>query len=208
MWLWRLRNPIVCHVQAGESGKSVVESESKENQGQVALSPVSPGLRVMSDSFVTPWAIAHLAPLSMRFPKQEYWTKLPFFLRGSSWPRDQTHISCIGRRILYHSDTWQVLVWIQKFENQKCRCPKAEEGCLHSSKEITFVLPVSFCLFRPLVQGGIAWWLATLLRVPLFTLPINPNVNFFWRHTPRNHIIQYFTSFLGILKPSQVEVYN
>ena len=89
MWLWRLRSPIVCHVQAGESGKLVVESESKENQGQVALSPVvlspvSPGLRVMSDSFVTPWAIAHLAPLSMRFPKQEYWTKLPFFLRGSS----------------------------------------------------------------------------------------------------------------------------
>ena len=29
------------------------------------------------------------------------WVSL-FFSRGSSWPRDWTHISCIGRRILYH----------------------------------------------------------------------------------------------------------
>ena len=27
--------------------------------------------------------------------------------RGSSQPRDQTHISCIGRRILYHRATWK-----------------------------------------------------------------------------------------------------
>ena len=25
-----------------------------------------------------------------------------FFSRGSSWPRDQTHVSCMGRLILYH----------------------------------------------------------------------------------------------------------
>ena len=32
------------------------------------------------------------------------------FSRGSSWPRDQTHvssISCIGRRVLYHWATWE-----------------------------------------------------------------------------------------------------
>ena len=41
------------------------------------------------------------------------------FSRGSSWPRDQTCGSCIGRRILYHStepprkpDIMQVSVWI------------------------------------------------------------------------------------------------
>ena len=28
--------------------------------------------------FVTPWTIAHQAPLSMRIPKQEYWSGLPF----------------------------------------------------------------------------------------------------------------------------------
>ena len=28
--------------------------------------------------FVTPWTIAHQAPLSMGFPRQEYWSELPF----------------------------------------------------------------------------------------------------------------------------------
>ena len=31
----------------------------------------------MSDSFVTPWTVAHWAPLSMRFPRQEYLSGLP-----------------------------------------------------------------------------------------------------------------------------------
>ena len=31
----------------------------------------------MSD-FVTPWTVAHQAPLSMGFPRQEYWSRLPF----------------------------------------------------------------------------------------------------------------------------------
>ena len=33
---------------------------------------------VISDSFVTPWTVACQAPLSMRFPGQEYWSGLPF----------------------------------------------------------------------------------------------------------------------------------
>ena len=32
----------------------------------------------LSDSFVTPWTVACQAPLSMRFPGQEYWSRLPF----------------------------------------------------------------------------------------------------------------------------------
>ena len=32
----------------------------------------------MSDSFVTPWVVACQAPLSMGFPRQEYWSGLPF----------------------------------------------------------------------------------------------------------------------------------
>ena len=32
----------------------------------------------MSNSFVTPWTVAHQAPLSMGFPRKEYWTGLPF----------------------------------------------------------------------------------------------------------------------------------
>ena len=32
----------------------------------------------MSDSFVTSWTVASQAPLSMGFPRQEYWSGLPF----------------------------------------------------------------------------------------------------------------------------------
>ena len=36
----------------------------------------------MSNSFTTPWAIACQAPLSMGFPRQEYWSELPFPFPG------------------------------------------------------------------------------------------------------------------------------
>ena len=29
-------------------------------------------------TLATPWAVAHQAPLSMGFPRQEYWSALPF----------------------------------------------------------------------------------------------------------------------------------
>ena len=34
--------------------------------------------QVMSNSFVTLWTVAHQAPLSMRFHRQEHWSGLPF----------------------------------------------------------------------------------------------------------------------------------
>ena len=36
---------------------------------------------VVSDS-VTPWTVAHQAPLSIEFPRQEYWNGLPFTSPG------------------------------------------------------------------------------------------------------------------------------
>ena len=48
------------------------------------------------DSFATQWTVACQAPLSMEFPRQEYWSGLPF-PSPASWPRDQTCVSCIGR---------------------------------------------------------------------------------------------------------------
>ena len=57
----------------------------------------------MSDSSVTLWFIAYQAPLSMGFPMDRIldWVAIPFS-RGSSQPKDQTHVSCIGRLVLYH----------------------------------------------------------------------------------------------------------
>ena len=43
---------------------------------------------------------AHQAPLSIEFPRQEYWNGL--VSRGSSPPRDWTYVSCIRRQVLYH----------------------------------------------------------------------------------------------------------
>ena len=51
--------------------------------------------------FVTLWAAAHQAPLSVGFSWQGYWSCHDSY-RGSSWSRDRTHGSCIGRQVLYH----------------------------------------------------------------------------------------------------------
>ena len=66
--------------------------------------------------FETPTTVAHQAPLSMEFSRQEYWSGLPFPSSGAlpSCPRDQACIcciSCIDRWILYHCTTWEAL-WI------------------------------------------------------------------------------------------------
>ena len=51
----------------------------------------------MSDSR-TPWTVAHEAPLSMGFPRQEYWSGLPFLS-----PEDLPHPG-----IKSASAAWQV----------------------------------------------------------------------------------------------------
>ena len=48
--------------------------------------------------FATLWTVAHQAPQSMGFSRQEFWSGLPFSsCRGSSCPRDWTQVqSCIA----------------------------------------------------------------------------------------------------------------
>ena len=66
---------------------------------------------LVSDSFATPWTVARQAPLSMGFPKQEYWSGLPFpppeNLSNSGIEPVSLVFSCIGRQILYHCTTWE-----------------------------------------------------------------------------------------------------
>jgi len=56
--------------------------------------------------------VACQAPLSMAFPRREYWMEGVAISssRGSSRPRDWTHISWIGRWVLYHWATWETLI--------------------------------------------------------------------------------------------------
>ena len=60
--------------------------------------------------FATPWTVAHQAPPSMEFFRQEYWSWLPLpYSKESCQPRYQTFdsVSCTGRQILYHCSTWE-----------------------------------------------------------------------------------------------------
>ena len=44
---------------------------------------------------VTPWTVAHKAPLSMGFSRQEYWSVFPFPFPVSLWT--VWHITCLGQ---------------------------------------------------------------------------------------------------------------
>ena len=49
--------------------------------------------------FVAPWTVGHQSPLSMEFPREEYWSRVPFLTSGESfWLRNGTWIFCtVGR---------------------------------------------------------------------------------------------------------------
>ena len=56
---------------------------------------------VFAQTLSDTWTVAYQAPLFMRFPRQEYLSGLTFPpSRNLPPPRDQTHISYIGRQIL------------------------------------------------------------------------------------------------------------
>ena len=50
------------------------------------------------------------------------WVAIPSS-KGSSWPRDQIHISCFGRRILYHWATWAAPSLSVQFSSVAQLCP-------------------------------------------------------------------------------------
>ena len=68
--------------------------------------------------FVTPWTVAHQAPLSMEFSRQEYWSGLLFPSPGDlPDPGIEPVFSCFSRismQILYHCATWEA-VWNVKY---------------------------------------------------------------------------------------------
>ena len=79
----------------------------------------------MNDSFATPWTVALQDPLSMGFPRQEYWSGLPFPLsRGSSQPRIKpTSLGLAGRLLLSHQGSqWGKLEFVKHLPYDRSRC--------------------------------------------------------------------------------------
>ena len=74
--------------------------------------------------FVTPRTAAFQAPLSMGFPKQEYWSWLPFPPPGDlpnpgiEIASPVSCVSCNARQILYQCTTWEAQLPPQHF----CKC--------------------------------------------------------------------------------------
>ena len=71
-----------------------------------------PSRSVTSHSLPPPQTVAHQAPLSKGFSRQEYWSGLPFPPPGYfPYPRIKRAFPispCIGRWILYHWSTWEL----------------------------------------------------------------------------------------------------
>ena len=98
----------------------------------------------MSDSFSTPWTIALQTPLSMGFPRQEYWSGLPFPTPGDlSQPRDPTHVPCIAGGFFTTEPQGNpspqlifvglINVWLDKWVNSEKEVTSAS-GCGNADK--------------------------------------------------------------------------
>ena len=80
--------------------------------------------------FVTPWTVAHQAPLSLGFPRQE-WSGLHFPLQGIFLTHELNPCLLYCRQILYHWAAWEaqrvhtfhqkygviILVWLEYRHN-------------------------------------------------------------------------------------------
>ena len=99
-WCWRrlLRVPWT----ARRSNQSILKEIKPEYSLEGLMLKVKVKVKSLSRVrlFATPWTVAHQAPPSMGFSRQEYWSGLPFpSPEESSRPRDRTQVSCIaGRR--------------------------------------------------------------------------------------------------------------
>ena len=59
---------------------------------------------------VTPWTMSRQTPLSMGFPRQEYWSGLPFPSVGDLLTQGLNAHLLHCRQILYHWATWEALL--------------------------------------------------------------------------------------------------
>ena len=97
------RLPLYCTPFPGFRGILICRKTTREAQGSWLLFSRS----VVSDSFATTWIVAHQAPLSLGFSRQEYWSGLLYLppgdlldprieLRLLHWQVDSLPLSHLG----------------------------------------------------------------------------------------------------------------
>ena len=84
------------------------------------------------NSSVTSWTVTHQAPPSMEFSRQEYRSRFSF-ARGSSIPRDQIWVFCVGRWIIY---CWATKEAHRERERERKREKKYRSGQNSSMFEV------------------------------------------------------------------------
>ena len=111
-------------------------------------------------TLATPWTVAHQVPLSMGFPRQEYWSGLPFPFPG--YPSDPGIESAlgfyIGKRILYHRATREGISYVS--ENNQLRL--SSWGPRHCGEEnfTCYAFLNSWLRLRPLtLDARVIKWL-------------------------------------------------
>ena len=136
------------------------------------------------------------------------------YSRGSSWPRDQTCISCIsciGRWVLYHCTTWETL-W-QFTDVLKCTINIFIIVLSKLDNHLCFV-PFNFCSYYLLafrIKTLSTLWNLGYILVFARSLIIISICNFSWMKWPK-WVLQNTYSFILLHPPklpfSQVEWYN
>ena len=82
-WLRSVEGPVM---------PALVPSRSSESQWK---SEGDSGSRSVVSEFATPWTVAHQAPLSMGFSRQEYWSGLPFPSQDTGEGLVSSHLSSL-----------------------------------------------------------------------------------------------------------------
>ena len=97
-WLWLIWPKQHQGCQCGRNSETLRMEKQREGKWYNTLCCC-----LVIKSYPTLWQphVAGQAPLAMDFPGRNTGVGCHFSFRASFWPRDETHVSCIGR-ILYH----------------------------------------------------------------------------------------------------------
>ena len=89
--------------------------------GDSEASSCTPKYSIMSNSFVTQWTVAHQTPMSMGFPRQEYWSGLPCpppgDLPNSRIEPTSVRAPALTGRFFTTSATWESHEFLQSYIN-------------------------------------------------------------------------------------------